>query len=129
MNRRKFFRRIGLGIFASSAILAYKGLSRQKLLHDNNTIIISENILKDQQFIEGIFVRLINGKPKFLSAKCTHLGCQINQLKNDELLCPCHGSSYDMSGKVLNGPAQRNLNWLDFEYDAEKKEYLVYKSS
>lgn len=129
MNRRRFFRRIGLGILASSGILAYKGLSRQKLLHHNNTVIISESILVDQLFIDGIFVRMINNKPSFLSAKCTHLGCIINKIKDQQLLCPCHGSSYNMNGEVLKGPAKKNLNWLDFEYNADNKEYLVYKLS
>ena len=39
---------------------------------------------------------------------CTHLGCIPN--KNAQgWLCPCHGSVYDNSGRILAGPAPRNL--------------------
>ena len=27
--------------------------------------------------------------------------------------CPCHGSKYDENGKVIGGPAPRNLAWLE----------------
>ncbi len=39
---------------------------------------------------------------------CTHLGCVPNK---DEAgwLCPCHGSKYDDSGRVVHGPAPKNL--------------------
>ncbi len=39
---------------------------------------------------------------------CTHLGCVPNK-NSDGWLCPCHGSVYDNSGRVLHGPAPRNL--------------------
>lgn len=39
---------------------------------------------------------------------CTHLGCVPNRNENG-WLCPCHGSVYDNSGRVLAGPAPRNL--------------------
>lgn len=39
---------------------------------------------------------------------CTHMGCV--PLRNDDgWLCPCHGSVYDNSGRILHGPAPRNL--------------------
>jgi len=39
---------------------------------------------------------------------CTHLGCVPNKV-TDGWLCPCHGSVYDNSGRVLRGPAPKNL--------------------
>ena len=47
---------------------------------------------------------------KAVSAVCTHLGCIIEK-SSDGFICPCHGSCYDESGRVLSGPAPRNLSW------------------
>lgn len=39
---------------------------------------------------------------------CTHLGCVPNRTE-DGWSCPCHGSMYDNSGRVVRGPAPNNL--------------------
>jgi Rieske Fe-S protein len=49
---------------------------------------------------------------KAVSAECTHLGCVIKK-SEDGFQCPCHGSQYDLNGRVLSGPAQRSLAWFD----------------
>ncbi|HEY9230369.1 MAG TPA: Rieske (2Fe-2S) protein, partial [Gemmatimonadaceae bacterium] len=43
-----------------------------------------------------------------LSTICTHRGCTVD-LQGEQLVCPCHGSTYDRSGAVLRGPAERAL--------------------
>jgi cytochrome b6-f complex iron-sulfur subunit len=45
-----------------------------------------------------------------LDAICTHDRCTVayNAL-NLTLDCPCHGSTYEVDGKVINGPALRAL--------------------
>ena len=42
---------------------------------------------------------------------CTHLGCipLANQGDTVGWNCPCHGSQYDGSGRVVRGPANKNL--------------------
>lgn len=49
-----------------------------------------------------------------LSLVCTHLGCTVEQ-KPDGFDCPCHGSRYSESGKVLRGPARQALKTLRVE--------------
>lgn len=45
-----------------------------------------------------------------LSKLCTHSQCTITyNHSNNELPCPCHGSKFDTSGKVTNGPAKSAL--------------------
>lgn len=45
------------------------------------------------------------------SGICTHAGCRVMQGlgSNGGFLCPCHGSEFDIFGKVLRGPARENL--------------------
>ncbi|MFQ5744662.1 MAG: ubiquinol-cytochrome c reductase iron-sulfur subunit [Acidobacteriota bacterium] len=45
-----------------------------------------------------------------ISAVCTHLGC-IVATSDEGFACPCHGSRYDPSGKVVAGPAPLSLPW------------------
>lgn len=47
---------------------------------------------------------------------CTHLGCVPQGQKSTEMrgdyggwFCPCHGSQYDTSGRIMAGPAPKNL--------------------
>jgi ubiquinol-cytochrome c reductase iron-sulfur subunit len=42
---------------------------------------------------------------------CTHLGCipVAHEGSYDGWFCPCHGSQYDSSGRIRQGPAPANL--------------------
>lgn len=51
---------------------------------------------------------------------CTHLGC-VPMRKRDGWLCPCHGSVYDDSGRVLRGPAPKNLEVPPYKFAAADK--------
>lgn len=52
-------------------------------------------------------------KPEWLVVigVCTHLGCipVANTGEAEGWTCPCHGSKYDGSGRVVRGPAPKNL--------------------
>jgi glycine/D-amino acid oxidase-like deaminating enzyme/nitrite reductase/ring-hydroxylating ferredoxin subunit len=53
-----------------------------------------------------------DGVMHIVSATCTHLGCTI-KWNNDEKSwdCPCHGSRFSTNGEVLNGPANKPLDY------------------
>lgn len=51
-------------------------------------------------------------KPEWLVVLgvCTHLGCvPMKGGEADGWRCPCHGSQFDLSGRVVHGPAGKNL--------------------
>jgi ubiquinol-cytochrome c reductase iron-sulfur subunit len=54
---------------------------------------------------------------------CTHLGCvplgqKPNDVKGDYdgWFCPCHGSHYDVSGRIRSGPAPKNLDIPEYTF-------------
>jgi Rieske Fe-S protein len=70
-----------------------------------------------------------------LDSVCTHNGCAVGRYKAhvvgaDEsvnppvpilanlMKCPCHGSRYDIEGRVIGGPAQGDLARFETTYDA-----------
>ena len=59
---------------------------------------------------------------------CTHLGCipkgqSMTDTKGDfgGWFCPCHGSHYDTSGRIRQGPAPRNLDVPPYEFVSDTK--------
>jgi len=45
-----------------------------------------------------------------LTAICTHQTCTITGFGNQNYVCPCHGSTFDINGRVLGGPAPAPLH-------------------
>lgn len=59
---------------------------------------------------------------------CTHLGCiPKGQRPGDDRgefngwFCPCHGSAYDIAGRIRKGPAPRNLEVPPYEFTSDTK--------
>lgn len=44
-----------------------------------------------------------------MSAVCTHAGCTVNKIVDGVIVCPCHGSKFNLDGSVAEGPATRPL--------------------
>ena len=44
-----------------------------------------------------------------MAAICTHQTCTITGFQNQNFVCPCHGSTFDLNGRVLMGPAPASL--------------------
>lgn len=53
------------------------------------------------------------GAFKAFSAVCTHQGCVVAQIKDKDIDCTCHGSTFSIEdGSVVNGPATKPLEEL-----------------
>lgn len=49
------------------------------------------------------------GKLHKISAKCPHMGCELTWNPDEKSWdCPCHGSRFDIDGKLLDNPAKVN---------------------
>lgn len=71
-----------------------------------------------------LLFRLEAGEYRALSSVCTHLGC-IVEVEGAALVCPCHGSTYERTGAVVRGPAERPLREFPVTLDEEGGSLLI----
>lgn len=92
----------------------------------------SENVAQQPPYITGID-RSIKPNLLVVVGLCTHLGCApkfipevgVESLGGDAwvggFFCPCHGSKFDLSGRVYDGvPASANLLVPPYSFDGDK---------
>ncbi len=51
---------------------------------------------------------------------CTHMGC-VPTKEGPGWTCHCHGSQYDDSGRVVRGPAPKNLEVPPYHFESANK--------
>lgn len=98
-----------------------KTLLRYSQTPGNETTPTVIDVGMTDEFLPGTVTPITHGKFHLaclddgsflaLSIKCTHLGCAVPwEEKKKQFICPCHGSTFDMEGKVLTPPALRPLD-------------------
>ena len=124
-NRRKFLKKVwtGLGIAAGIELgvvsLGFLFSSNNRNQNNKGNKLVAIGNVADfdlnavYPFRNGKFylVRLKDGGFIAMSLKCTHLGCSVIWDENNSRFnCPCHSSSFDMYGNVVDPPAPRALD-------------------
>ncbi len=99
-------------------------IGNQKKYAGKKRITISLDEQPKQFFHEDLIV-IQGDKPKVLSARCPHLGCRINKIEDGKLVCPCHGSSFDMKGALIKGPAAHALEEVGYIINKETNQMVV----
>lgn len=57
-----------------------------------------------------------NGAIHAVQADCTHMGCTVAWNQTEKSWdCPCHGARFSVDGTVLNGPSDRDLEYINVE--------------
>jgi menaquinol-cytochrome c reductase iron-sulfur subunit len=70
------------------------------------------------------------GQLTVLSAVRTHLGCTLPWIdKQNKFICPCHQAIFDPEGKLIGGPAPRNMDVLPMkiEQGVVKVQYQFFR--
>jgi len=104
-----------------------------------NDIVVSEFLAKHAPG-ERVLTQGLKGDPTYLvvenaqtiadyglNAVCTHLGCVVpwNSGEN-KFMCPCHGSQYDQTGKVIRGPAPLSLALVHATVEEDKVQFTPW---
>lgn len=99
-----------------------------------NDVIVSE-FLAEHNAGDRTLAQGLKGDPTYIvvqedktianygiNAVCTHLGCVVPwNAGEDKFMCPCHGSQYDATGKVVRGPAPLSLALVHADVSEDDK--------
>jgi len=125
LSRRHFLKRgwLALGALACLQVLwmgvdILRPRKRRQATMDDDTLVIAGPV---DRFAPGsvtafpsakfYLTRLDNGGFLALSRTCTHLGCTVPWVDDEQrFACPCHASVFDITGEVLAPPADRALD-------------------
>lgn len=113
LNRRSFLQLGAIGIGISLTFLWSKISNSHNRFVEMKKQILPFDKNKKISFFEDFIVVNKEGKTTVFSAHCTHLGCTISRTENDRLVCPCHGSQFDLEGKAIKGPAFKSLEKIE----------------
>lgn len=98
---------------ATETAQAFKGLGRENLTLPQAALDALPTghggIVEVEGRKRGVY-KEPSGVCHVVNPRCPHLGCQL-EWNPDELSwdCPCHGSRFDFDGRLLDGPAQKEL--------------------
>jgi len=76
-------------------------------------------------FADHFIIVTRNNSTTVFSAHCTHLGCKIDKSEGNRLVCPCHGSEYNLQGEVIKGPAYKNLKVMPSQISDDGKNIII----
>lgn len=98
----------GGGVTAKDALGNDVAVSGFLASHNANDRVLAQGLKGDPTYIVVSGDKAIESYG--INAVCTHLGCVVPwNASENKFMCPCHGSQYDATGKVVRGPAPLSL--------------------
>lgn len=112
--------------FALSSLLASGSARANTATNGNDVLTVSINdyeelktdggfkVLKEVTIgdITDSIIIVRRSEKEFLvySSVCRHKKCNVKFKKDKDIfICPCHGSTYDIGGKVIKGPSEKDI--------------------
>jgi len=124
-SRRKFLNRLwallaGLAFLQLSwvGISTFNSRKNRRMPEEKDTVIVvgsmddfKPNTMTAIPRGQFYLACLEDGSFLALSRTCTHLGCSVPwDEEKGKFICPCHGSTFSLTGEVLTAPAPRPLD-------------------
>jgi cytochrome b6-f complex iron-sulfur subunit len=120
MTRQEFLKIAGIGALAAVTILGHTSCSSSSPNTPSNvdfTIDLNDSansaLLNIGGYLikNGVIVAYTNDKTYVaVSAACTHEGTNVDFVKSqNDFVCPSHNSKFTTTGKVIQGPAKKDL--------------------
>ncbi len=119
LARKVFLKRIG-HVFVFSIVLLlgrlFGGFLFRFLRMERFAQLNLKKIKNDFYSGNEFFVEKSGPNIRVLSRKCPHLGCTVQRAEGEQkIICPCHGSTFTLQGKYINGPANKDLQALSYQ--------------
>ncbi|MDH7604777.1 MAG: Rieske 2Fe-2S domain-containing protein [Melioribacter sp.] len=127
ITRKRFLKYLYKILLLPLFVIAYFSNEKVRKLSSGRKIFLPKDLNEGINFFNDIIVHKNRNDIIVLSAKCTHLGCKIDKVELNQLICKCHGSKYSFYGKVLEGPANSDLKKLNIQLDNSSQQYFVYE--
>ena len=141
ITRREFMKKSAFGVAAGTIALSSLDIARLvaqssrakktkigddvvvKLADEKNKALekVGGSVLLDD---ENILIRESETEFKGINLICGHKGCTV-EYNGTKFVCPCHGSEYDMTGKVTEGSSKKDLKTYETIYDPAAKNVTV----
>lgn len=119
-NRRKFIKLLYAGLFAALILVWNKLTQKHIKAQEAKARVLPLNINKPVSLHNNYIILNKDGKTRVYSSHCTHLGCKIHEFRNGKLICPCHGSEYNLEGVPTKGPAFKPLQEFEAKVSPDK---------
>ncbi|UNB55707.1 ubiquinol-cytochrome c reductase iron-sulfur subunit [Mycolicibacterium sp. YH-1] len=74
-------------------------------LAKTSDVPVGSGIIVDEFVLTQPTAGTFNG----FSSVCPHRGCNVSEVIDANIVCPCHGSRFDLEGAVVSGPAVEPL--------------------
>jgi Rieske Fe-S protein len=107
ISRREFL--ILTGTFAAGGCSSEPALGSERVINAGPASQYAADGVYGAFRERGFFVVRQGERLFALSAICTHKKCKLKAERDRSFYCPCHGSTFDASGHVTQGPAKRDL--------------------
>ncbi len=104
---------------ALSGVLALTGVAASSCSSETATMSSDSISLTDIPVGGGMIIaepplvvtQPSQGEVKAFTSICTHQGCKVNTVSDNQIFCPCHGSIFSaIDGSVIRGPATEGLS-------------------
>jgi menaquinol-cytochrome c reductase iron-sulfur subunit len=121
-------RRDAEGFLPVTALAAVPSDGRPQIFTVYDDTVDAWNKFANQPVGRVFLRRLPDGSVTAFNVRCPHLGCAVDyRPSQNDYLCPCHMSAFDLDGHKKNEIPPRNLDSLDVKVKDHTEVWVRYQ--